>query len=205
MLLELHADNPQPRRISQAVEVLKNGGVIAFPTDTFYGLGCDIFDKQAILRIHQLKHRPAGKPFSFICPDLKELSHYATVTNYAYKTLKRLLPGPYTFILEGSRQVPKLMLTRQKTAGIRVPANLVCRDLVQALGHPLLSSSITSPLGASYVLNAWEIEEAWGRRIDLVLDGGPVPGEPSSVVSLVGDQPEVLRVGAGPVEEFLDP
>ncbi|MDR1396631.1 MAG: threonylcarbamoyl-AMP synthase [Desulfarculales bacterium] len=203
MLLEVHAHNPQPRRISQAVEILKEGGIIAFPTDTVYGLGCDIFNKQAILRIHQLKRRPAGKPFSFICPDLKELSRYANVTNYAYKTLKRLLPGPYTFILEGSRQVPKLMLTRQKTAGIRVPANQLCQSLARALGNPLLSSSITNPTEADYVLNAWEIEDLWGKRIDLVLDGGPVPGEPSSVVSLVGDQPEVLRAGAGAVEEFL--
>ena len=202
MLVEVHAQNPQPRRISQAVEILKNGGIIAFPTDTVYGMGCDIFNKQAILKIHQLKHRPESKPFSFICPDLKELSQYATVTNYAYKTLKRLLPGPYTFILEGSRQVPKLMLTRQKTAGIRVPDNQICHELTRALGNPLLNSSITSE--DNYILNAWEIEEMLGRQIDMVLDGGPVPGEPSSIVSLLDDHPEVLRVGAGPVDEFLE-
>ena len=201
MLVEIHAHNPQPRRIAQAVEILKNGGIVVFPTDTVYGMGCDIFNKQAILKIHQLKHRPAGKPFSFICPDLKELSQYANVTNYAYKTLKRLLPGPYTFILEGSRQVPRLMLTRQKTVGIRVPDHAVCRALAAALGNPLLSTSVVSQ--SDYVAHAWEIEEMYGRQVDMVLDAGPVPGEPSSMVSLVDDQPQVLRAGAGPVDEFL--
>lgn len=202
MLLSIHADNPQARHIAQAVEVLKNGGVIAFPTDTFYGLGCDIFSKQAILKIHQLKNQPAGKPFSFICPNLKELSQYAIVTNYAYKTLRRLLPGPYTFVLEGSRQVPKLMLARQKTVGIRVPDNPVCQALTTSLGNPLLSTSITGA-DDQYVLQGWEVEEMYGRQIDLILDSGPVPGNPSSVVSLVGDAPEVLRQGAGPVDEFM--
>lgn len=202
MLVNLHADNPQPRLIAKAVEVIKDGGVIAFPTDTFYGLGCDIFNKQAILKVQQLKNQPTGKPFSFICPDLKELSQYAIVTNYAYKTLKRLLPGPYTFVLEGSRQVPKLMLARQKTVGIRVPDNAVCHALVKALGNPLLSTSITGA-DDSYVLHGWEVEEMYGRRIDMVLDSGPVPGNPSSVVSLVNDTPEVLRQGAGDVGEFV--
>ena len=201
MLLEIHPDNPQPRRISQAVDILKNGGVIVYPTDTVYGLGCDIFNKQAILKIHQIKNQPAGKPFSFICPDLKELSQYARVTNYAYKTLRRLLPGPYTFILEGSRLVPRTMLTRQKTVGIRVPNHPVCQALAEALGNPLLSTSISSQ--DDYLPHAWEIQDLYGHQIDLVLDGGPVPGEPSSIVSLVEDEPVVLRQGAGPVEEFL--
>ena len=202
MLIEVHAHNPQPRRIDRAVEVLKNGGIIVFPTDTVYGMGCDIFNKQAILKIHQLKNRPIAKPFSFICPDLKELSQYATVTNYAYKTLKRLLPGPYTFILEGSRQVPRLMLTRQKTVGIRVPGHAVCRALAAALGNPLLSTSVSGQ--HDYVAHAWEAEEIYGRLVDMVLDAGPVPGRPSSMVSLVNDAPQVLRAGAGPVDEFLN-
>ncbi len=201
MLVEIHAQTPQARRIAQAVEILKNGGVIVFPTDTVYGLGCDIFNKQAILKIHQLKNQPAGKPFSFICPGLTEISQYARVSNYAYKTLKRLLPGPYTFVLEGSRQVPKLMLTRQKTVGIRVPDHPVCRAIAEALGNPLLSTSISSQ--SDYIVHAWEVEEMYGRQVDMVLDGGPVPGEPSSIVSLVNDEPVVLRAGAGPVDEFL--
>ena len=201
MLVEIHAHNPQPRRIAQAVEILKNGGIIVFPTDTFYGMGCDIFNKQAIIKIHQLKSQPAGKPFSFICPNLKELSQYANVTNYAYKTLKRLLPGPYTFILEGSRQVPRLMLTRQKTVGIRVPDHAVCRTLAEALGNPLLSTSVGGR--NDYVAQAWEVAEMYGRQVDMVLDAGAVQGKPSSMVSLVNDEPQVLRVGAGAVDEFL--
>ena len=130
-----------------------------------------------------------------------ELSHYARVTNYAYKTLRRLLPGPYTFVLEGSREVPKMMLTRRKTAGIRVPDHPICLAIVQALGNPLLSTSASDPEGRP-LLTAWEIDQALGRQLDLIVDGGPVPGLPSSVVSLVDDQPEILREGAGPVEEF---
>jgi tRNA threonylcarbamoyl adenosine modification protein (Sua5/YciO/YrdC/YwlC family) len=201
MLLEIHARNPQPRIIARAAELMKEGGIVIFPTDTVYGIGCDIFNKQAILRIHNLKNQPQSKPFAFICPDLKELGQYAHVTNYAYKTLKRLLPGPYTFILEGSRLAPRLMLTRQKTVGIRIPDHPVCLALARALGNPLLTTSITSA-DYNYIVHAWEINERYGRLVDMVLDAGPVPGRPSSIISLVNDQPQVLRVGAGPVEEF---
>jgi tRNA threonylcarbamoyl adenosine modification protein (Sua5/YciO/YrdC/YwlC family) len=201
MIIEINPQNPQPRLIKRAVEVLESGGVVAYPTDTVYGLGCDIYNKRAIRRVHQIKRQPESKPFSFICPGLKELSNYARVTNYAYNTLRRLLPGPYTFVLEGSRGMPKMMLTRRKTAGIRVPNNPICLAIAQALGHPLLSTSTTDAEGR--VLNAvWEIETFLGKQIDLIVDGGPVPGLPSSVVSLVDDIPEVLREGAGPVEEF---
>ncbi len=122
MLIEINPHNPPPRKVRQVVEALQDDGVVAFPTDTIYGIGCDIFSKKALKRVEQIKRLPRGKTFSFICPGLEELSRYARVTNYAYKTMRRLLPGPYTFILEGSREVPKMMLTRQKTAGIRVPA-----------------------------------------------------------------------------------
>jgi tRNA threonylcarbamoyl adenosine modification protein (Sua5/YciO/YrdC/YwlC family) len=202
MILEINPQHPQPRRIRQVVEVLRQGGVVAYPTDTVYGLGCDIMNKKAIRRVHQIKRQPLDKPFSFICPGLAELSRYARVTNYAYKTLRRLLPGPYTFILEGSREVPKMMLTRRKEVGIRVPDHPVCLAIVHELGHPILSTSATDPEG-HYYLSAREIAEELGHQLDLVVDGGPVPGEPSSVVSLVGDQPQVLRQGAGPVDEFL--
>ena len=202
MILEINPQNPQMRLIRRVVEVLRDGGVVAYPTDTVYGLGCDIFHKRAIKRIQQIKGKPARKPFSFICPGLAELSRYARVTNYAYKTLRRLLPGPYTFILEGTREVPKIMLTRQKTVGIRVPDHPICLALVQELGHPIITTSAADQEGNAFRA-AWEIEEALGSRLDLVIDGGPVPGEPSSVVSLVGDIPEVIRQGAGPVDEFI--
>ncbi len=201
MLLEINPHNPQMRLIRRVVEVLRQGGVVAYPTDTVYGIGCDIMNKKAIKRVHQIKRQPLDKPFSFICPGLTELSQYARVTNYAYKNLRRLLPGPYTIILEGSRQVPKMMLTRRKEVGIRVVDHPIVQAMVSELGHPILSTSATDPEGR-YYLQAWEIEENLGRQLDLVIDGGPVPGEPSSVISLVGDVPQVIREGAGPVEEF---
>ncbi len=149
----------------------------------------------------QITKAKASKTFSFICPGLTELSQYALVTNYAYKTLKRLLPGPYTFILKGSHQVPKIMLTRRKTAGIRVPDHPICLAIVRELGHPIISTSAKDEEGHAYRF-AWEIDEAIGKQLALVVDGGPVSGESSSVVSLVDDMPDILREGAGDVDEF---
>ena len=202
MLLEINPINPQPRRINQVVELLKRGGVIAYPTDTQYGIGCDIMNKKAIERVYQIKQRPKDKPFSFICPDLKNISHYAKVSNYAYKTMRRLLPGPYTFIMEGSKLVPKIMLTKRKTAGIRVPDNPICISLISALGHPIISTTASTKGGEPFN-EPWLIEEHFGKQLDLVIDGGLVPGKPSSVVSLIGDEPEVLRTGAGDVDTLI--
>jgi len=147
MITEINPENPQERLITNVVEILKKGGVIAYPTDTYYGIGCDIMNKKAIEKIYQLKQRNKIKPFSFICSGLKNISHYAKVSNYAYKTMKRLLPGPYTFILGGSKLVPKIMLTKRKTAGIRVPDNSICLALIEALGNPIISTSATKPDG----------------------------------------------------------
>jgi len=201
MLLEINPINPQQRLIDRAVEMLKRGAVIAYPTDTIYGIGCDIMNKKAIERVYQIKQRPKNQPFSFICSDLKNISQYAKVTNYAYKTMRRLLPGPYTFVLEGSKEVPKMMLTKRKTAGIRVPDNAICQALIKSLGNPIISTSAASPDG-NELNEPWLIEEHLGRQLDLVIDGGPLPGDPSSVVSLIGDMPEVLRLGAGPVDSL---
>ena len=201
MLLEINPHNPQQRKIDQAVRALSRGGVIAYPTDTIYGIGCDIMNKKAIERVYQIKQWPKNKPFSFLCSDLKNISHYAKVSNYAYKTMKRFLPGPFTFILEGSKQVPKMMLTKRKTAGIRVPDNAICLSLVHTLGHPILSTSAATPEGEMFN-EPWLIEEHFGKQLDLVIDGGPVPGEPSSVISMIGDTPEVLREGIGSVDAF---
>jgi tRNA threonylcarbamoyl adenosine modification protein (Sua5/YciO/YrdC/YwlC family) len=201
MLLEINPINPQQRLINRVVEMLHRGAVIAYPTDTIYGIGCDIMNKKAIERVYQIKQRPNNQPFSFICSDLKNISQYAKVTNYAYKNMRRLLPGPYTFILEGSNAVPKMMLTKRKTAGIRVPDNPICMALITTLGNPIISTSAAMPEGD--VLNEpWLIEEQFGKQLDLVIDGGPLSGEPSSVVSLIGDTPEVLRKGMGPVDSF---
>lgn len=201
MLLEINPQNPQERLIKKAVEVIKRGGIIAYPTDTYYGIGCDIMNKKAIEKIYLLKQRDKTKPFSFICSDFKNISHYAKVSNYAYKTMKRLLPGPYTFILEGSKLVPKIMLTKRKTAGIRVPDNSICLALVTELGNPIITTSALMPDGTIFY-NPSLIHDFFQSRIDMVIDGGPVPGDPSSVISLIDDMPEVIRKGRGGVEIF---
>jgi len=201
MLLHINPDNPQQRLIDQVVHILRRGGIIAYPTDTYYGIGCDIMNKKAIERIYQLRQRNKKKPFSFICSSLKNISHYAKVTNYAYKNMRRLLPGPYTFVLAGSKLVPKIMLTKRKTAGIRVPDNQICMALVEALGNPIISTSAKAPDGSIFY-DASLIHEHFGNRLDAVIDGGYVPGQPSSVVSIIDDTPEVIREGVGDVSIF---
>ncbi len=201
MLLSINPDNPQERLIKQVTDCLKKGGVIAYPTDTYYGIGCDIMNKKAIEKVYQLTQRNKKKPFSFICSDLKDISQYAKVSNYAYRTMKRLLPGQYTFILEGSKLVPKIMLTKRKTAGIRVPDNRICALLISELGNPVLSTSAKSSNGEIFS-DAWMIDDEFSHLIDIVIDGGTVPNQPSSIISLYDDEPEVMREGAGDISIF---
>jgi tRNA threonylcarbamoyl adenosine modification protein (Sua5/YciO/YrdC/YwlC family) len=201
MLININSDNPQKRLIKKVVEALKDGEIIAYPTDTYYGIGCDIMNKKAIEKIYALKKRDKKKPFSFICSDLKNISDYAKVSNYAYKTMKRLLPGPYTFILEGSKLVPKIMLTPRKTAGIRVPANNICLELVNELGNPIISTSAKKS-DNTIIYDPFYIYEYFASRLAIVIDGGPVPGQPSSVISLIDDIPEIIREGIGDVNNF---
>jgi tRNA threonylcarbamoyl adenosine modification protein (Sua5/YciO/YrdC/YwlC family) len=201
MLITINAVTPQARKIAKVAEILQKGGIAAYPTDTYYGIGCDITNKKAIEKVYQLKQRQKKKPFSFMCSDLKHISRYAKVSNYAYRTMKRLLPGPYTFILEGSKQVPKMMLTKRKTAGIRVPAHPICLALVTALGNPILTTSATDPEGEVF-FDPSLIHDYFDKRIDVVVDGGPVPGTPSSVIALIGDEPEIIRSGQGDVSIF---
>jgi tRNA threonylcarbamoyl adenosine modification protein (Sua5/YciO/YrdC/YwlC family) len=195
LMLSINADNPQQRLINRVCTVLEEGGVIVYPTDTFYGIGCDLFNKRGIQLIYRLKNRPLKKPFSFLCDSLKELSHYALVSNYAYKTMKRLLPGPYTFILEGTRMVPKIMLTRRKTVGIRVPDNKICLAILRTFGRPIISTSAVFD-------DPQSIKEAYGSYLDVIIDGGVLYQSPSSVVSLIDDIPEVIREGKGDVSSF---
>ena len=202
MIYRINPQNPQKRLIAKAVDILKIGGVIAYPTDTIYGFGCDILNKKAIQRIYQIKKRDRSKPFSFICSDLKNISEYAQVTDYAYKTMKRLLPGPYTFILPGTKLVPKIMLTKRKTVGIRVPNNNICLAIVEALGHPIISTSVGWS-GREVLSDPQQIEETFGSQIDLTIDGGILPNQPSSIISLLDDLPEVIRAGLGEVSQFL--
>ncbi len=189
------------RLIRKAVEVLKDGGVIIYPTDTVYGLGCDLSNKRGIERIYEIKKRNKKQPLSFVCSDLKHISQYARVTDYAYKTMKRLLPGPYTFILEASRLVPKIIMPKRPTSGIRVPDNEICLALIRELGQPIISTSVKTQNGED-LGNPAIIDEHFGRIVDLIIDGGVIDPQPSSVISLVDDTVEVLRVGKGDVSAF---
>jgi tRNA threonylcarbamoyl adenosine modification protein (Sua5/YciO/YrdC/YwlC family) len=198
MLLEINPDNPQPRLISKVVETLKNGGVVAYPTDTTYGIGCSIFSKKGIERIYLIKQRERKKPFSFICADLSEIARYAKVSNYAFKLLRRLLPGPYTFVMEANSVVPDLLLTKQRTVGIRIPDNQICLAIVKELGHPIVTTSANLS-GEDPIGNPWQVETDMGKLLDIVVDGGDLTADVSSVVSIIGDVPEVLRKGVGDV------
>lgn len=201
MLLAINSDNPQMRLIRKVVEILRNGGIIVYPTDTVYGIGCDLFNKRGIEKIYEIKRRSTKQPFSFICADLKDISSYAQVSDYAYRTMRRLLPGAYTFVLEASRLVPKILLTKRKTVGIRVPGNNICLALVQELGHPIISTSATTEEDA-ILSDPAEIENKYRHAVDIVIDGGILASQKSSVVSLVDDIPDVIRTGKGDVSIF---
>jgi len=201
MIIAINSKNPQSRFIRKVVEVLQQGGVIGYPTDTIYGVGCDLFNPEAVRKTRRLKKTGANKPLSFICSDLKDISRYAYVSTQAYKIMKRLLPGPYTVILKATKLVPKIAMTRQKTVGIRIPDNRICLALVKELGHPIISTSVNKP-GEGLYSDPAEIDERFGRQLDLVIDGGLIVAEHSSIVDLSGDTPEVIREGKGEVTLF---
>jgi len=177
---------------------LRQGGVIAYPTDTIYGIGCDIFNRKGVKKIYQIKQRDPRKPFSFICADLSEVANYAQVSNFAFKIMKRYLPGPYTFVLEASRVVPDLLTTKQKTVGIRIPDNPIALQIVRELGHPLVTTSANIS-GEDRWSDPEDIQQRLGKMLDMVVDGGMLTGDPSTVISLVNDNAEVLREGAGDI------
>jgi tRNA threonylcarbamoyl adenosine modification protein (Sua5/YciO/YrdC/YwlC family) len=196
MIISINPQNPQQRLIKKVSDILDQGGLIAYPTDTFYGIGCDLYNKKGIEQIYKLKKRPLNQPFSIICDSLKEISKYAKVSDYCYKTMRRLLPGPYTFILEGTKLVPKIMLTKRKTVGIRVPDNNICISIVQELGRPIISTS-------ALLDDPSLIQDAYSSYLDVVIDGGALHTDPSSVISLIGDVPEVIRKGKGDISMFV--
>jgi tRNA threonylcarbamoyl adenosine modification protein (Sua5/YciO/YrdC/YwlC family) len=202
MILAINPKNPQVRLIRKVTEILQQGAIIGYPTDTIYGVGCDLFNQEAIRKVYRLKGTDGKKPLSFICSDLKDISRFAHVSNYAYKMMKRLLPGPYTFILEATKLVPKIAMTKQKTVGIRIPDNRICLRLVKELGHPIISTSVSKP-DETLFNDPAEIEERFGKRLDLVIDGGVIASEHSSVVDLTGEFPKVIREGKGDVSLFL--
>ena len=202
MLLEINPINPQQRLIDRAVKMLKSGAIICYPTDTGYGIGCDLFNNKSLKSIMQLKKRPKLKPFSFMCSDLTDISHYAHVSNTAYRLLKKNLPGPYTFVLPGTKLVPKVMATKQKTVGIRVPTHPIARLLLETLGNPIVNTSVQLADDDATLAEPYEIEEYIGNRIDLIIDAGPIYPDPSSLIDLTGDYPEILREGKGDVTPF---
>lgn len=195
-ILEVDIQHPQPRHLARAVQVLERGGIIAYPTDTYYGLGCDLMSKKAIERLYQLKGRDKKKPLSFLCPDLSDVAKYAHVSNFAYRTMKGLTPGAFTFILEATRVVPEIMMSKQKQVGIRVPDAPLARALAAGLGRPIITTSASDSEGEP-LIDAKDIKEKLGHGLDLILDGGVTLMEPSTVVSLIGDSLEVLREGKG--------
>lgn len=196
MLLAINPDNPQQRLVRQVVDVLENGGVIAYPTDTTYGIGCSIFSRKGVERIYQIKQREKKKPFSFICASQADISKYAQVSNYAFKLMKRLLPGAYTFVLDATKIVPDLLTTKQKTVGVRMPDNAICAAIVEMLGHPIVTTSANLS-GEEPIGDPREVFRLMGKQLDVVVDGGMLSADVSSVVSLLSDRPVVLRSGAG--------
>ena len=202
MLLTIHPDNPQPRLIQQVVETLQKGGVIIYPTDTIYGLGCDIFQPKAVERICRIKGIDPGKAqLSFICHDLSKLSDYAkSIDTPLYRTLKSHLPGPYTFIVPASKQVPKILHNKKSTIGLRIPDNEICRSIVELLGRPLLSASLPGEMIEEYT-DPEVMMEKFGSLVDFVIDGGPGGMVPSTVVDCTTSDYSVIRMGAGVWEE----
>lgn len=184
--------------MGRVVEMLRSSGIIAYPTDTTYGIGCSIFNKKGIERIYLLKHREKKKPFSFICSEISEIAKYAKVSNYAFKILKRYLPGPYTFVLTASSIVPDLLVTKQKSVGVRIPSNKICMEIVKELGHPIITTSANIS-GEEPIGDPFEVERKLGKQLDIVVNGGVLTADVSSVVSLMDDVPVVLRKGVGDV------
>jgi len=202
MLISINPDNPQPRHIKQIADKLRSGAVICYPTDTVYGIGCDIFNQKAIKKIYQIKKRPKHKPFSFMCSSLKNVSDYGHVSNMAYRIMRMALPGPFTFVIPASKTVPKIMITKQKTVGIRVPDNNICLALIEELGNPILTTSAIPDQDGDPLSEAYQFEDLLGNMVDLVIDGGMVFPDPSTVVWFTGDEPEILRQGKGDVSQF---
>ncbi|MCU7551026.1 L-threonylcarbamoyladenylate synthase [Chitinophagaceae bacterium LB-8] len=203
MLIRIHPENPQMRVVKQVADVLRKGGIIIYPTDTLYGLGCDIFQHKAIERICQIKGINSQKAqLSFVCQDLSHLSEYAKqLSTPVYRTLKQHLPGPYTFILEASKQVPKLLKTKKDTVGIRVPDNKITRCIVQELGNPILSTSLPGEFVEDYT-DPEIINDRFGKLVDLVIDGGIGGMVPSTIVDFTSGEPVMIREGAGAWEEL---
>jgi len=198
MLISIHPTNPQPRQLAIIKDCLESGGIIAYPTDTIYGLGCDIFHPEAVEKICAIKKvNPEKAQLSFICADLSNLSNYAkSINNSLFRILKSTLPGPFTFVLPASKEVPKILQNKKKTIGLRIPDNKIALAIIETLGHPILSASFPGENIEDYT-DPEIIQEHWGKQIDIVVDGGIGGIIPSTVIDCTTDEYIILRQGAG--------
>jgi len=206
MLIKIYPENPNPRDIKTVIECLNDGGIIIYPTDTVYGMGCDIFKNKTVERIADIKGIKVEKAnFSFICFDLSHLSDFTKpINNSTYKLMKRALPGPFTFILDANNNVPKLFQSKKKTVGIRIPDNDIIRLIVQELGHPIMSTSIYDEDDViEYTTDPELIYEKYGNIVDIIIDGGYGDNEPSTVVNCINEEFSVFRQGKGILEDYL--
>jgi tRNA threonylcarbamoyl adenosine modification protein (Sua5/YciO/YrdC/YwlC family) len=197
MQIHVNAKHPEPRKIARAVEVLERGGVIAYPTDSVYGLGCDLLSKRGIESLYRMKGMRSDQLLSFVCPDLSDIARYAIVGDAAYRVMRRHLPGPYTFILAATKEVPRVLRMKRKTVGVRVPSHPVTLALTHALARPLVSTSAS--VAGEFLIDPAEIEDRF-PELELVLDSDGVGLTPSTVIDLSGDEPVLVRAGAGPVD-----
>jgi tRNA threonylcarbamoyl adenosine modification protein (Sua5/YciO/YrdC/YwlC family) len=197
MQIHVNAKHPEPRKIAHAVSVLEKGDVIAYPTDTVYGLGCDLLSRKGVESLYRMKNMPENQLLSFVCPDLSDISHYAIVSDRAYRVMRRLLPGPYTFILAATKEVPRVLRMKRKTVGVRVPSHPVTLALTRALGRPLVSTSASYE--GEYLIVPSDIEDRF-PELSLVVDSDDVGLTPSTVIDLSDGDPVVVREGAGPVD-----
>ncbi len=200
---QVHPDNPQPRLIRQAVEILRSGGVIVYPTDSSYALGCQVGQKEALDRIHQIRRLDEKHNCTLVCRDLSEVSQYTKIGNTQYRLIKNLTPGPYTFILKATKQVPRrLMNPKRKTIGIRIPDNRIALALAEELDEPILSSTLILPGDDTPLADPWEIKELLEHQVDLIIDGGYCGYEPTTVLVMEDDEVRVARRGKGDASLF---
>ncbi|MDT8384848.1 MAG: L-threonylcarbamoyladenylate synthase [Gammaproteobacteria bacterium] len=198
---QIHPDNPQQRLIDQAVEIIQHGGVIVYPTDSGYALGCHLGDKSAMERIRNIRQVDARHNFTLVCRDLSEIATYAKVENEAYRLIKSLTPGPYTFILKATKEVPKrLQNPKRKTIGLRVPDNRIAQALLERLGEPLMSSTLIVPGDGMPLTDPYDIRDTLAHALDLIIDGGFCGFEPTTVLELTEDIPVLARQGLGPID-----
>jgi tRNA threonylcarbamoyl adenosine modification protein (Sua5/YciO/YrdC/YwlC family) len=203
-LFEIHPTDPQPRRIKTIADIMRGGGLVAYPTDSSYAFGCHIGDKRAIDRIHRIRRTSKRHNFTLVCRDLSEISTYARVDNWAYRLIKSMTPGPYTFVLPATRELPKrLQNPKRRTIGMRVPDHTVVQALLDELGEPIMSSTLTLPGDDMPLTDPLEIEERIGHEIDAIVDAGATGIEPTSVLDLTSGVVEVLRAGRGDVSALL--